>query len=387
MEVGMVSTSQNGPRPRVVVVGAGIVGVSIALHLSLGGAQVTVLEAGQPGQGTSAVSFAWINARDKNPRHYHDLNRRSLDMWPRLARQLGGDIGLTWGGELRWAASPAEAEDMQARVAQLQSWGYPIRLLEPGRVKALEPALLTGPITAASYTPIDGHVDTGKVVRACLDRLAERGTVFQTGSKVIGLQLARPAHQPPGVEAVITESKEFACDAVVLAAGPDTPALAAQAGIALPLYHTFGATILTEPLPPIFQTAAVIHTSRQAIPPMNIRQLPDGSVMLHGGSHGGAEDRSLGQTDDEIAQVIEAAPQYIPALKEAKIKAVRTGRRPIPNDGLPIIGFAKAAPNLYLSVMHSGVTLAALVGEFAAIEIINNVRIDLLEPYRIERFD
>ena len=381
----MDSTSQNSPH--IVVVGAGIVGVSIALHLSLGGARVTVLEAGQPGQGTSAVSFAWINARDKNPRHYHDLNRRSLDMWPRFARWLGGDVGLTWGGELRWAASPTEAEEMRARVAELQSWGYPIQLLDSDQVRTLEPELTTGPITVASYTPIDGHVDTAKVIRACLDRLSERGIALQTASKVIGFQLAQSTYGPAKVEAVVTSHNEIACDAVVLAAGPDTTALAAQAGIELPLYHTFGATLLTEPLPPIFQTAAVIHTSRQATPPMNIRQLPDDSVMLHGGSHGGAEDRSLGQTDDEIAQVIEAGARYIPALKKAKKTTVRKGRRPIPNDGLPIIGFARAVPNLYLSVMHSGVTLAALVGEFAATEIINKVRIDLLEPYRIERFE
>jgi len=97
-------------KPHVVVIGAGILGASIAFHLSLRGAQVTVVDAGQPGHGTTRVSFAWLNAYSKNPYHYHDLNRRSLDMWPRFAHRLAQaqdvtQVRLTWGGELRWAAT------------------------------------------------------------------------------------------------------------------------------------------------------------------------------------------------------------------------------------------------------------------------------------------
>ena len=57
----------------------------------------------------------------------------------------------------------------------------------------------------------------------------------------------------------------------------------------------------------------------------------------------------------------------------------------MPSDGLPVIGFADAAPNVYIAVMHSGVTLAPLVGEWAAIEIADGVRIGALEEYRVER--
>ncbi|OUC08262.1 hypothetical protein RY27_10005, partial [Litorilinea aerophila] len=68
------------------------------------------------------------------------------------------------------------------------------------------------------------------------------------------------------------------------------------------------------------------------------------------------------------------------------IQEVRRGRRPIPEDGLPILGFTQAVANLYLAAMHSGVTLAALVGELAALEIATGRPVDLLAPYRLERF-
>jgi glycine/D-amino acid oxidase-like deaminating enzyme len=383
----MRPSSPQDKGPHIVVVGAGILGSAIAFHLSARGAQVTVVDAGEPGRGASAVSFAWINGRDKNPRHYHDLNRRSLDMWDRFARQLGGDVGLTWGGELCWAATPAGAEELIERVKTLQSWGYPTRLLDAAELKRLEPGLSTGPVTTASYTPIDGHVDPGKVIRACLARAAERGVTVRSGTKVTGLHLARSASGPPRIEAVEVEGGKIPCDIVVLAGGADTPALAAHAGLEIPLYHTFGATIITEVIAPVFRQVAVVHTPRDLEPQTNFRQLPDGAFMLHGGSHGGPHDGSLGRTEAEIEQVFAAVKRFVPALEKTKIKEVRRGRRPLPQDGLPILGFARAVPNLYLAAMHSGVTLAALVGEFAALEIIDGARIDLLEPYRLERFD
>ena len=62
------------------------------------------------------------------------------------------------------------------------------------------------------------------------------------------------------------------------------------------------------------------------------------------------------------------------------------GWRPLPEDGHPVIGFSAAAPKVYIAVMHSGVTLAPVVGRLAATEILDGVGVELLEPYRLERF-
>ena len=69
-------------------------------------------------------------------------------------------------------------------------------------------------------------------------------------------------------------------------------------------------------------------------------------------------------------------------------KAIPTpvGYRPMPLDGFPVIGFTKAVPNLYITLMHSGVTLAPLVGEMATLEIVDDVHVDWFVPYRPERF-
>ncbi|MCH8870131.1 MAG: FAD-binding oxidoreductase, partial [Chloroflexi bacterium] len=255
-----------------------------------------------------------------------------------------------------------------------------------GESRGIEPNVEPGTVMAASYTAIDGHVDPPRVVRACLDRATEAGVTLRTNTKAWGVKLAQTPSGQTRVESLETSAGEILCDVVVLAAGADTTELAATAGIEMQHHWTFGATIVTEATLPMFRTAAAVHTPRDAEPMMNFRQLPDGSMMIHGSSHDANDTASMGRTDEEVRQVFEAAKVYLPSLERVTIKEVRRGRRPMPADGLPILGFSQSVPNLYFATMHSGVSLAPLVGEFATTEILDGARIDLLEPYRVERF-
>ncbi len=374
-------------KPHVVVVGAGILGASIAFHLTLRGAQVTVVEAGEPGHGASRVSFAWLNSYDKNPFPYHDLNRRSIEMWERFKRRLGGDIDLVWGGELRWSITPEGADALAARAETLQAWGYPARMLDASEVRGLEPGLAIGAMTAASYTDIDGHVNTGDVIRACMAAAEARGAELRTQAPVTGIQLSQTGTGTSKKVAGITIGEQtIPCDAAVLAGGPDMPALAGFAEVKLPLYHTFGATILTEPIAPLFKQIAVYHPAHDRAPAVNFRQFSDGVVMIGATAADNQQDGDRAKTDDDVAQIMEEAAAVLPALQGVQVREVRRGRRPIPQDGESIIGFSDTVPNLYLATTHSGVTLAPIIGEFAAMEIVDGATIDLLQPFRLARF-
>lgn len=378
--------NENRSQSHIVVVGAGILGASIALHLTLRGAQVTIVDAATPGQGTTRISFAWLNAFDKDPFHYHDLNRRSLDMWPRFARRLGVEEAITWGGELKWVTTDAEAEALIARVKQVQSWGYPTRLIDTTECKQLEPDLEIAQMKVAAYTDIEGHVDTQQVVRACMAVMGDYGAEICSQTPVTDLLLADSGVNGTVVEAVQIGDSTIPCNGVVLAGGADMPELAAMAGINLPVYHTFGATILTEPLAPLFKTIAVLHPYRDAQDRVNFRQFKDGTVMLQGGATDNKKTGDRGQTDEEVAQLMADAAAILPALKDAKIKTVQRGRRPIPQDHHPIIGFAENVSNLYLATTHSGITLAPIIGEMAAIEMLDKVEVAPFAPYRPTRF-
>ena len=76
----------------------------------------------------------------------------------------------------------------------------------------------------------------------------------------------------------------------------------------------------------------------------------------------------------------------LPGIRGVAVERVTVGHRVMPADEYPIVGFSDACPNLYVAAMHSGVTLAPLIGQLAALEILDGARVSSLEPYRPSRF-
>jgi len=376
---------ENGKALHVVVVGAGIVGASIAHHLACRQVAVTVLERHQPGAGASSHSFAWLNAFGKEPFPYHDLNRRSLEVWRRFAHELQGDIGLHWGGEMRWVHTPEQAQALQQRIRQLQAWGYPNRLITAEELCQLEPGLVPGSVSAASLGPIDGHVEPLKVIDACLRQARVRGAVVSPDTPVHGLRLDTTGSTVRRVQAVQTLQGEIACDAVVLAAGTATTALAALAGLSIPQEESPGVVIRTDPRPRLLQTVSVLYMPPidATRPDIHLRQLSDGTLMIGEGTQ---ESLSRDDSQAHAEALLARATHYLPALRGARAVPVAVGYRPMPRDGFPVLGFPEPVPNLYIALMHSGVTLAPLAGELAAMEIVDGARVQSLAAYRPERF-
>ena len=371
----------------VAVIGAGILGAAIAWRLAHRGVHVALIDKGRPGLGASSHSFAWINAGAKEPIGYHNLNRRSLEMWPRFAAEIGdnGDpdsVGLRWGGKVSWESDPEAAEGLVARVRQLQSWGYPTRLIDAGELKRLEPALEVGPVAAAEYSPNEGQVEPQMVVDACLRRLREMGCEMYADAEVFGFEQDDEGR----IHALVTTSGSRDVDAVVIAAGTGTTRLAALAGVNVPQAESPGVVIRTNSLPPLLQNVPVVYA-----PPLgdgrreiHLRQCADGRLMIgEGDQESLAEDDTQAHADDLLAR----ASRYLPGLADAKAVPVPVGWRPMPLDGYPVMGFASEAPNLYVALTHSGVTLAPVLSQLAAQEICGGTPADaVLGPYRPQRF-
>lgn len=374
-------TVSDTPR-RVAVIGAGIVGASIAWRIARRGARVTVIDKAEPGSGASSHSFAWVNAGAKEPIGYHNLNRRSLEMWPRFAEALGEDVGLRWGGKVAWETEAEAAAALTARVRQLQSWGYPSRLVSRAELEKLEPALNIGPVAAAEYNENEGQVEPQLVVDACVRRLAELEAGILTGVSVLGMSQSGDGT----IRAVQTTSGDIEVDAVVLAAGTDTTGLAELAGVNVPQAESPGVVMRTTPMPPLLRNVPVVYAPplEEGRREIHLRQCPDGRLMIgEGDQESLAEDDSQAHAEELLAR----ACQYLPGLAGAQAIPVPVGWRPMPLDGYPVMGFAPEAPNLYVALTHSGVTLAPALSQLAAQEICDGVRADaVLGPYRPERF-
>ncbi|HQU69205.1 MAG TPA: FAD-dependent oxidoreductase [Albidovulum sp.] len=353
---------------RINVVGAGVIGASIAYRLAQGGAEVTLIDAATPASGASGRSFGWINASfSLNARHF-GFRVAAMAAHHRLAVDLG-DTATTWPGTLAWDEVGAAQDQTFTRLTEA---GYPVRRLSRAEFRALEPAIATPPETALHY-PTEGVTDLAGLTHRLIAGAARHGARVLLGLPVTGITT-----RAGRITGLATAEGQLPADRVVLAAGTGTPDLLAPLGLALPMLHRPAIILRTQSLPPLLNHILVT-------PAMEIRQEPDGRILAPTSPNHQADDATdlaappEALADEAIRHIAELLPGAAPRWQEA-LRAFR----PVPGDGLPVMG--EVAEGLYLAVMHSGATLAALAGELAAREIIGGSDEPLLAPYRPGRF-
>lgn len=348
----------------VVVVGAGIIGASIAWQLVKQGAAVTIIASKAGGEATPN-SFAWINASWGNPEPYFRFRVQSMAEWKRLADELPG-LPLHWCGGLCWDLPPAELE---AYAAEHAAWGYGIRKVDRDEAALIEPALATVP-KSALHVAEEGAAEPMATAHLLLADAVRRGAKFHPNTKV--LRLAKDGDRVIGVN---TADGTVQADHVVLAAGIGSVALAASAGVNLPVEAPPGLIVHSRKYRPLLKGLILA-------PELHMRQTSEGRIIAgtdFGGGDPGAEPQKA--ADGLFAKV----KSMLKDADDLELDFYTVGYRPTPRDGFPIIDNADTAPGLYIAVMHSGVTLAPLMGRLAAAEILDAQQ-PLLEPFRLSRF-
>ena len=203
----------------VIVVGAGIIGASIAWHLARDGARVTVVSADRGGGVATPNSFAWINASWGNPKPYFDLRTRSMAEWTRLAAEVPG-IPLRWCGSLCYDLPPDQLEDF---AREHGGWGYGIRRVDAAEAARIEPALARPP-EQALHVAGEGAAEPVAATLALLADAERRGAVLRMTTAG-----AHPdARERPRGRCVETDEGRLAADEVVIAAGTGSSELACR---------------------------------------------------------------------------------------------------------------------------------------------------------------
>ena len=348
--------------PRIVVIGAGIVGAAIAYHLARRGAAVTLLDRGDAAGGATGGSFAWINASHGAPGPYRRLRRRALQEYRRLDRELAGRLQPDWCGALVWWREPGATERfVRAQAAD----GHDVALIGRDRLATLEPNLIEPPACAA-WAPSEGALDPVAATRTLAAAAREAGAELRLQS--MATTLAATGGRVTGVR---TSEGPLGADVVVLAAGTASGALCAPLGVALPMNNT-PALLLR------FDAPARLVTRIVSGPDLEIRQADNGQLLV-------AEDHH--PAPEIVAQQTHATiRRQLRGGSAVALEHVSATLRPIPADGLPVIGFSRRIGGLYLAVMHVGVTLAPAVGRFAATEILDGTPVAALETCRPDRF-
>ncbi len=350
----------------VIVIGSGIVGASIAYHLALRGAEVTVLDADDLGGIATAASWAWINATAGNPEPYARLRMRSMQMWHRLGTALPA-LDVRWTGGLTW---DLPAADLHAFCDEHVSWGYPVRIVDRAEAARLEPGLADPPGIAA-HVEVEGSVEPRQAARTLLSDAVMRGATVLPRTLAEGLSISAGR-----VRAVRTSAGTIPADETVVAAGVATSGLLAATGQSLPLDTPPGLLVWTLPARPILKGLVMS-------PDLHMRQRRDGALVA-GADFGGSDPG-----DDATAAAQACFSRMQAMLKSGenlRYDRYTVGSRPTPSDGYPAVGRTPGLAGLYVAVMHSGVTLAPAIGRFVADEIMDGRRDAMLEPYGLERF-
>tara|TARA_Y100001001_G_scaffold29501_1_gene24648 strand:- start:1116 stop:2303 length:1188 start_codon:yes stop_codon:yes gene_type:complete len=366
---------------RVVVVGAGIVGSSIAYHLTKMGAAVTVIERDRPAAHASGRSFAWINASyPKKPYSYHHLSRLSLLAYHKLETEIGIDVH--WGGSLEWFASQENQKMLAQEIQVQQSYGVPIEMISGEQAHELEPNVEFDKNSSIAFSKLDGAVDAVGIVDNFLRKTSSLGNevlypVTYKSLKVIGNKIV----------AVRTSVGEIETDQVVFACGVDTDEL-----LKIDVLKTSrpGIILRTRPMKKVIDRVIVA-------PGVHIHQQHDGTVII--GEQAGAPVSHLERLalkpelfpgaafeKQHSERILAIAQQFIPQLKTVELEQAVIGWRPLPHDERPVVGHVKNIPGVYLATMHSGVTLAPIIGELVAMELLEGTETNLLADFRPNRF-
>jgi glycine/D-amino acid oxidase-like deaminating enzyme len=360
---------------KVAVIGAGIVGSSVAYRLSEDGAEVVLIDGAEPGSGTTSTSFAWINANNKLPRDYFELNVGGMGEHERLRHEIGGDW-LYSTGNLIWA-SDEEQENLEKRVERLRSWSYAAEMLPASTVsKELEPeATFPDPDLQIAHFPEESWTDAPALTRSLVEAAGRNGAHKHFGNAVRGIEV-----EGEGVTLHLEDGDAIYADVVVNATGAKAASVAEMVGRELPLDVFPG--LLVRVAVPGEPLRHLMHTPR-----INVR--PDGSgyVLLH---HDSVDERLTddfaGTEDPLCTELLERARHVLPALEEAEVVEARYGMRPVPADGHSCVGKLSGIPGYYEAVTHSGVTLGPLIGRLLAREILTGALDPLIAPFRTDRF-
>ncbi len=373
---------------RVVVIGAGIIGSSIAYNLVKRGCEVVIVEKKLPAAQASGNNFGWINAAYSNtPASYLALRRRSLDEYRRLAEEVR--IPVRWSGSLEWFQNETDEAQLVADVeASRAATDGATSIIDARAAAEIEPNLDVGGNWMLAHSTNDGAIDSGTTTQTLFDRSLAMGAQGALLAEVERLRERRRSVR------VSTTIDNFNADLVVVAAGIGTAAIARMVDerVDSATLATPGLVVTTEPLPMMLNT--VLYPPR-----VHIHQQSDGRVVIGekiGAPESDAHRSSLNGRpnifpNDELAtphalRILAMARQYVPKLADVRSADVGIGWRSMPPDGLPIVGHGSKAPNVYFATMHSGVSLAPIIGKLAAAEILDGLRVAALEGFRPGRF-
>ncbi len=412
---------------RIVVIGAGVIGLSVAYYCARRGHRVTVIDrnpeqrdgcsfgnAGmivpshfvplaapgmvalglkwmwnpespfyiKPRLDAELLSWAWKFWRAATPGHVErsapllrDLSFASRDCFEELAALPNNDFGLVKRGLVMLCKTQHGLDDEAKYAAHANRLGVPAEVLDAKALAKLDPDV-TMDVTGGVYFPKDCHLSPNRFMAGLQRQCDALGVKFLWSTDV-----SRFTNHEPRIATVETSLGPVEADEVVLASGSWSPQLTDELDLKLPMQAGKGYSVtLTKPrqLP---QLCSIFTEARMAITPM------DGSLRFGGTMEIAGLNEAINPV--RVQGIIKSVPKYFPAFNTDDFADVKPwcGLRPCSPDGLPYLGRTAKFSNLTIATGHAmmGLSLGPITGKLAS-EIISGEKpsfdLTLLNPDR-----
>jgi glycine oxidase len=349
------------------VVGDGVIGLAIAMHLAVRKNTVVLVSPELSGAASPASAGMLAPSVERTQGPAQAFGDASRDAWPRLAaltRQTGaGEFEIRRDGILRIARSEVDADVLRATLRPGDQWFNP--------AEAHERAPTLGKVEGAALYAGDGVVDAPAAMSAL------RSTIAAMPDRVSVVRARATALITSRLEVQLDDGETVAGDAVVLAAGAWTPQLV---GLPRPL-----------PVRPLRGVMFAAEARLVDVPVYDseghVYLLPRGARTIVGAT---SEDAGFDTAAPEAsaASLLAAAISVVPDLRDCRMSRPWAGLRPMTPDGLPILGEDPAVPGLFYACGHgrNGFLEAALTGEVIAALIAGEDPQADLQPFKVSRF-
>ncbi len=351
----------------VLIVGAGIVGASIAYHLSLRKIDVGVIERAHLAAGASGANAAIVGAAMASPVEYALFEEAGKKLLARLADETRNTIRYQPRGRLS-LLQDAEALRRAEEIARRnRDAGIPVEILPPEDARRLEPEIDSTRIVGAAFCPTDGQLDPFATLSTLVAKAGTGGSTFYFHTLAEHIDCDRRS------VAVVTPDGIYRASTLVVAAGVHTPALVHPLGVEIPVRPVRGQILVTEALPRLFQ---------HVVSP-GITQCPEGNVLLGVSTEEAGFDQRT--TLPVLSTIAGEAIAKAPVLRTARLLRTFAGLRPMPRDGLPILDVIHGRENVFVAVAHNAVTSSQAIGQGMAEWIVEDHRPVALVPFGLAR--
>jgi glycine oxidase len=363
----------------VAIVGAGIVGCSIAFELAKAGLQVCVLERGGIGEESSAAAAGMLSGQHgvTNLGARYQLHVEARELHAQLADELreltGIDVGFCRWGLLELLFTPGEVRAADRCYAVQTQAGLRVERLSREETLALEPSLTPDLQGSIRYMD-EAHVHNGRLTIALAEAARRTGAELRSGAPALTLIQAQER-----VVGVQTPTETVYAEAIIVANGAWSSDLIRPLGMTLPVKPMRGQMLAVRTVP---RTVSQIIYGRH----MYLVPRPEGETLI------GATVEDVGFRKEVtlagLEELIQAGRHIAPRMMDQPVMRTWAGLRPGSPDGLPLVGPVEGLTGLLLAVGHhrNGILLGPMTGLLVKQWLVDRVQSPHLDLLRPERF-